>query len=139
MKTHAEIGAQALTEAIERVTDGGNHKAALADDASELPSLAFLNVARQIALGHHEKWDGSGYPRGLRGDDIPVSARLMALADVYDALTRRRHYKPSYPMQEVERILLEGRGTHFDPDVVDAYFAEREKFLDISNRFADTD
>ncbi len=100
-------------------------------------AFGFLEVAKEIAVGHHEKWDGSGYPAGLVGDAIPVSARLMALADVFDALMTRRVYKQPFSLDETTRIICEGRGKHFDPDVVDAFMACRERFADIASRFAD--
>ncbi|MEN9383904.1 MAG: hypothetical protein RL323_1047 [Pseudomonadota bacterium] len=135
MKQHAQIGADALSEAVHRVL-GPNPNAA-AEAKAGASALAFLEIARQIAQSHHEKWDGTGYPQGLRGDHIPVGARLMALADVYDALTCRRHYKSPFPLEKVEQIINDGRGTHFDPDVVDAYQACRERFIDIAQRYAD--
>ncbi len=135
MKQHAQIGADALNEAVRRVL-GPNPDAATEVKAGP-SALAFLEIARQIAQSHHEKWDGTGYPQRLRGEDIPVGARLMALADVYDALTCRRHYKDPFPLEKVEQIIREGRGVHFDPAVVDAYTACRDQFLDIAQRFAD--
>ncbi len=135
MKQHAQIGADALNEAVSRVL-GPNPDAATEAKAG-VSALAFLEIARQIAHSHHEKWDGSGYPQGLGGEAIPVGARLMAMADVYDALTCRRHYKDPFPLDRVEQIIRDGRGTHFDPDVVDAYFACRDQFIDIAQRFAD--
>lgn len=133
MKQHATIGAEAIDKAIEQALAG-------ADDAAvdQAPgAFGFLNVAREIAVGHHEKWDGSGYPAGLAGDAIPVSARLMALADVFDALMSRRVYKPPMTLENATNIIVEGRGKHFDPDVVDAYLACREQFAEISARFPD--
>jgi putative two-component system response regulator len=135
MKQHAQIGADALNEAVQRVL--GPNPDAAAEAKAGPSALAFLEIARQIAQSHHEKWDGSGYPQRLRGEDIPVGARLMALADVYDALTCRRHYKDPFPLEKVEHIIQEGRGVHFDPAVVDAYTACRDRFLDIAQRFAD--
>jgi putative two-component system response regulator len=131
MKQHSRIGATAIDDAIQRVWD------APADHSRLDGPLAFLEVARQIALGHHEKWDGSGYPQGLAGDDIPVPARLMALADVFDALTCRRHYKPAFAMEQAVAIIREGRGRHFDPDVVDAFLALQDTFAAIARRYAD--
>lgn len=107
MKTHAALGGNAIASAGEGLDF----------------SSPFLNMAHQIAMSHHEKWDGSGYPEGLSGDDIPISARLMALADVYDALSCQRVYKSAMPSDEVAAIILEGRGKHFDPDIVDAFLA----------------
>ena len=104
MKTHAQIGADAL-----------------ADAAANLGDSSFLSLAREIALTHHEKWDGTGYPNGLAGTAIPLSGRLMALADVYDALRSPRVYKPAFSHEKAKSIILEGRGSHFDPDIVDAF------------------
>ena len=136
MKSHAMIGADAINKAMAQAI------AACADaEAAEraVKAFDFLEVAKEIAAGHHEKWDGSGYPAGLAGDAIPVSARLMALADVFDALMTRRVYKPAFDIDETTRIISEGRGKHFDPDVVDAFQACREQFADIALRFADPD
>jgi len=134
MKSHAQLGADALADAIAKV------KQQRANDP-DLPqndrALGFLWVAHDVAQSHHERWDGSGYPRGLKGDEIPVPARLMALADVYDALISRRHYKKAFAPHEVDALLEQGRGTHFDPDVVDAYFALHEQFAAIANNLAD--
>lgn len=130
MKTHSAIGGEAIHNAIEQaVMSAGDEHAREAFD--------FLNVASEIAYYHHEKWDGSGYPDGLKSDDIPVSARLMALADVFDALSCSRVYKEPYSMEETFRIILEGRGTHFDPDVVDAFTACREEFIAVAKELAD--
>jgi putative two-component system response regulator len=98
---------------------------------------SFLRIAREFALTHQEKWDGSGYPHGLRGEQIPIAGRLMAVADVYDALVSRRKYKEPLPHERAAAILAEGRGTHFDPDVLDAFLADHERFKTIATRFAD--
>ena len=121
MKTHAKLGSDAI----------GN-----AERDAEHP-IDFLAVAKEIAHRHHEKWDGSGYPDGLAGDGIPVSARLMALADVFDALTSRRVYKPPMSTEQAAAIILQGRGVHFDPDVVDAFIATRDRFDAIARRYSD--
>lgn len=99
--------------------------------------LAFLHVAMEIAQSHHEKWDGSGYPEGLRGLEIPLSARLMAVADVFDALISRRVYKPPFSHAEAARIITEGRGSHFDPQLVDIFVARFEDFRAIARRYVD--
>jgi putative two-component system response regulator len=135
MKTHTTIGADAITKAMEQALAGADD--AMTAQASS--AFAFLNVAHEISLGHQEKWDGSGYPAGAAGDAIPVSARLMALADVFDALMSRRVYKAPMTLDETTQIILDGRGKHFDPDVVDAYLACRDKFAEIARRFADPD
>lgn len=131
MKGHSLIGGEAIAEAIRRVT--GKE----ASHESNHASLAFLEVARQVATYHHEKWNGNGYPYGLAGEDIPLAARLMALADVFDALTCRRHYKEPFPMEKAVAIISEGRGQHFDPDVVDAFLDLLGDFVDIAERYAD--
>ena len=104
-----------------------------------LGSNSFLRFAREIAYTHHEKWDGSGYPRGLRHQSIPISGRLMAIADVYDALISRRVYKPPFSHVRACEIIAQGRGTHFDPDVVDAFLAIEEKFMQIALKLADSE
>ena len=98
---------------------------------------SFLRFAREIALSHQEKWDGSGYPEGLVGDAIPVSARLMAVADVYDALVSKRIYKPAYSHAYALEIIEQGRGLHFDPDVVDAFLNIRNRVEEIATHYAD--
>jgi putative two-component system response regulator len=102
-------------------------------------SNSFLMFAREIAHSHQEKWDGSGYPERLRGDDIPVSARLMAVADVYDALISRRVYKPAFSHEQSLEIMRQGRGSHFDPDVLDAFFAIEAEFARIAQAYQDAD
>ncbi|MCA9597904.1 MAG: two-component system response regulator [Myxococcales bacterium] len=121
MRTHAELGAAAIEHAEEDV----DHP------------VPFLGIAKDIARHHHEKWDGNGYPDGLAGDRIPIPARLMALADVFDALTSRRVYKPPFPFEKAVSIIVEGRGAQFDPSVVDAFLANRSVFEEISIRYAD--
>ncbi len=134
MKTHSQIGADAIDEAIHRVL--GESSRLISSDHEGSP-LDFLETVRQIALHHHERWDGSGYPQGLAGDAIPLSARLMALADVFDALICRRHYKAAFSLERATELIVEGRGSHFDPDIVDAYLAERDQFADIARRYSD--
>jgi putative two-component system response regulator len=123
MKTHARQGSDAIWRAI--------------CDQEEREALDFLYIAMDIAHYHHEKWDGSGYPEGLAGEAIPLPARLMALADVFDALISKRAYKPAFPLDRATAIINEGRGRHFDPDVVDAYLAHLDEFAAISARYAD--
>ena len=112
---------------------------ALRRTEQKLGKSTFLQLAREIAATHQEKWDGSGYPGGLKGTEIPVSGRLMALADVYDALISKRIYKPPMPHEKAVEIIREGRGTHFDPDVVDAFLALEDTFRNIALTFADCD
>lgn len=101
--------------------------------------VEFLKLAKEIALSHQEKWDGSGYPEGLAGDDIPISARFMAIADVYDALISRRVYKEGMSHEKAVAIITEGRGSHFDPDVVDAFLEIKEDFRAIAQKYGDSD
>ncbi|MDO9581481.1 MAG: CHASE2 domain-containing protein [Desulfomicrobium sp.] len=121
MKRHTLLGAKTLAEAERLSMDKGDR--------------SFLALAREIAHSHHEKWDGSGYPGGLKGEDIPLGGRLMALADVYDALVTKRVYKEAMPHEEAVKIILDGRGSHFDPDVVDAFLESAKEFREISTRF----
>jgi putative two-component system response regulator len=99
----------------------------------------FLMFAREIAHSHQEKWDGSGYPDRLAGEQIPLSARLMAVADVYDALISRRVYKPAFTHQQALDVMRKGRGSHFDPDVLDAFFEIEGEFAAIAEEFRDVD
>lgn len=100
-------------------------------------SSELLQAAATLAHTHHEKWDGSGYPQGLKGDEIPISARLMAVSDVYDALISRRIYKQPYSHSEAVAYILQSKGTHFDPDVIDAFLAIEEEFAQIAERYQD--
>jgi len=101
----------------------------------ELGENSFLRLAREIAYYHHERWDGTGYPLGLSKSDIPLSGRIMALADVYDALISARVYKPPLTHEVAKRIIIEAKGAHFDPEVVDAFLEIEQKFLEIAQRF----
>ncbi len=100
-------------------------------------SNTFLRYAREIAYSHQEKFDGSGYPQGLAGDAIPIAARLMSVADVYDALISKRVYKPAFTHETAIEMVRQGSGEHFDPDVVDAMLMVEEQFMDIAARFSD--
>ncbi|MBF0285919.1 MAG: two-component system response regulator [Magnetococcales bacterium] len=122
MKKHAVYGWNALKVALRRMGEN-----------------SFLRIAAEIAYTHHEQWDGGGYPRGLAGDAIPVSGRLMALVDVYDALISRRVYKEGMPHERAAAIISEGRGRHFDPDVVDAFLALQARFHEIAELNQDSD
>ena len=122
MKTHATLGRDAIVQAENALGT----------------KVDFLSFAKSIALSHQEKWDGSGYPQGLAGDDIPIAARLMAVADFYDALISNRIYKEGIPHAEAVQIMIEGRGTHFDADMLDAFVEIQEEFHAIAQRFADS-
>ena len=100
----------------------------LADIESQIGGRSFLILGKEIAYNHHEKWDGKGYPDGLKGEDIPLSARVVAIADVYDALTTKRFYKEAFTHEKSMEIIISLKGTHFDPDVVDAFLANEKNF-----------
>lgn len=120
MKRHALLGAETLDAALEKY-----------------PEARFLRVAREIAATHHERWNGSGYPLGLSGTDIPLSGRIVAVADVYDALTSKRCYKPAYTHEEARSILVGDAGKHFDPVVIQAFLAIEAEFVKIRQKFAE--
>ncbi|MCL1939966.1 MAG: two-component system response regulator [Desulfovibrionaceae bacterium] len=107
-----------------------------AEKSMEAPE-SFLLTARDIACSHHEKWDGSGYPEGLAGEGIPLPARLMAIADVYDALITKRVYKDAMPHEEAVKIIESGSGSHFDPEVVAAFSLVKDKFASIAEHFSE--
>lgn len=121
MQTHARLGSEAIDLAEQ--------------DTAE--SVEFLALAKEISRWHHEKWDGTGYPDGLAGDAIPVSARIMALADVFDALISVRVYKQAMPYEAARDNIVAGRGSHFDPDIVDAFVAQFGAFCDIADHHRD--
>jgi putative two-component system response regulator len=123
MKTHTTLGYNAMQNAENALGT----------------TVEFLSFAKSIALSHQEKWDGSGYPQGLAGDEIPIPARLMAVADVYDALISRRVYKEGMSHEKAVLIMLEGRGTHFDADMLDAFIDIQDQFRFIASRFIDSD
>jgi len=122
IKTHCVLGRDAIDHAEQRLG----------------LDVDFLDMAKEIAYSHHEWWNGSGYPQGLSGEDIPVSARIMAVADVYDALISPRVYKEAMPHDHAVAEIQNGRGTHFDPDIVDAFLTIASEFQDIARRFADS-
>jgi len=123
MKTHTTLGRDAIEHA----------------EQSLGMQVEFLSMAKEIALGHQEKWDGSGYPQSLSGDAIPLSARLMAIADVYDALISRRVYKDAMSHDKAVDVITQGRDRHFDPDMVDAFLELQSEFRTIATRYADSD
>jgi putative two-component system response regulator len=118
MKQHAALGAEAILRAEKM-----------------LGEASFLHLAGEIALTHQERWDGTGYPKGLAGEQIPLSGRLMAVADVYDAITHTRVYQDAVPHETAVQIMEKMRGTHFDPDILDAFLDVQEKFRSIALRF----
>ena len=122
MKTHTTLGRDAISRA----------------ETLFGVSARFLRYAKEIAYSHQEKWDGSGYPQGLVGERIPLAARLMAVADTYDGLISQRVYKQAHSHDEAVAILQARRGTHFDPDIIDAFLEVQADFQSIAKRFADT-
>ena len=119
MKTHTTAGQAIITEAIELV-----------------PHPGYLEEARNLAAYHHEKWNGKGYPYGLAGEEIPLSARVMAVADVFDALVSKRSYKQPFPFEEAMQIIKDGSGTHFDPKIVDAFAAAEDEVRQVEQQFS---
>lgn len=109
----------------------------LVDATHELKDHPLVRICAEIILNHHERWDGMGYPNKIKGDAIPVGARLMSVADVYDALVSRRAYKEPYPHDVAVKEILDGRGTQFDPDVVDAFMSFESELLAIYDNFQD--
>jgi putative two-component system response regulator len=120
MKTHAALGAQTLDAALQ-----------------QFPGVKFLQMGRNIAASHHERFDGTGYPNGLSGNSIPLCARIVSLADVYDALTSKRVYKDAFTHHITRSMIVEQAGTQFDPDVVDAFVHSEKQFLAIRTQFAE--
>jgi putative two-component system response regulator len=123
MKTHAALGRDAIQAAEDQLGI----------------KVEFLTMAKEIAYGHQEKWDGGGYPTGCAGEAIPISARLMAVADVYDALISRRVYKEGMSHEKAVQIITASKGSHFDPDIVDAFLELQDEFRAIAGRYADSD
>lgn len=123
MKTHSAIGGRTFYEAEERLLTIGDN--------------SFLSMAKEIAFCHHEKWDGSGYPGGIKGEEIPLAARIMALADVYDALISKRCYKNAFSHEEARKIIMSSNGTHFDPRIVEAFKGVESQFIAIKDSFKD--
>ncbi len=119
MRNHTRIGLDALLRAETMLAE----------------SDSFLKYAKEIVFAHHERWDGFGYPQKLKGDAIPISARIMALADVYDALRSKRVYKEAFSHEATVELIINEKGKHFDPDVVDAFLRNADEFCRISNQF----
>jgi putative two-component system response regulator len=120
MKTHTTLGARTLDQAVR-----------------QFPRVTFLQMGRDIALSHHERFDGTGYPRGDRGDAIPLSARIVALADVYDALTSRRVYKDAFEHDQSFSMIVAESGSHFDPDIVEAFRRNVDRFIAVRDQFTE--
>lgn len=120
MKTHSRIGFETINEAYKKY-----------------PKADYLKMSAEIALSHHEKFNGTGYPDGLAGNDIPLAARIVALSDVYDALVNKRVYKDGFTHDMAKSIIIKDKGTHFDPMAVDAFLSREERFIEIFKQFDD--
>lgn len=121
MKKHTLIGFNTINEALKKY-----------------PKADYLKMSAEIALSHHEKFDGSGYPNGLKENEIPISARIVELADIYDALISKRIYKEAYPSDIARDIIIKGEGTHLDPELVKVFLSVKNKFIEISEQFGDS-
>ena len=119
MKEHTEIGGKALEEAVREAGEG-----------------SFLSLGKEVAYSHHERWDGQGYPQGFKGEEIPLSARIVAIADVYDALTTRRRYKEAYPHDQACSIMTELSGSQFDPSLIEVFTEVQDKFREIRQKYS---
>ncbi len=118
MKTHATVGKEIIEKAMSTIEGG-----------------SYLREARNMAAYHHEKWNGTGYPEGLKEEEIPLSARIMAVADVFDALTSARVYKPAFPLDEALRMIEEGKGTQFDPKCVEVFLESVSDIKDVLRKY----
>lgn len=118
MKQHTTLGGKTLQKAIDQT--GGE---------------SFLYIARDMALSHHERWDGTGYPNGLKGKDIPLCGRIMAVADVYDALISKRCYKEALAHETAAEMIIKAKGTHFEPCIVEVFIKVKDKFEEITNMY----
>jgi putative two-component system response regulator len=136
MEAHCVMGAEILSRAPKAIMASAEYVGdALVGSPGERGDNPLLTMASSIALGHHERWDGTGYPRGLVGAEIPLESRIVAVADVFDALTSWRPYKPPVPEQEAMRIILKGAGGHFDPDLIDVFSRCCESLLAVRRQF----
>lgn len=133
MKKHCEIGGNAIREAIRKSSDLNETQTR---KHAEIP-ITYLQVAKDIAIYHHERWDGGGYPYGLHGTEIPLAARMMALADVFDALTSERPYKQAWSFEEAQNYIIQQSGKQFDPEIVEAFKEEIGEFRAVYNRLKD--
>ncbi len=120
MKTHCHIGFNTLNDALVK-----------------FPQADYLQMSAEIARSHHEKFDGSGYPNGLKGNEIPLSAQIVAIADIYDALTSKRVYKSAFSHNVAKGIIIEESNTHFNPEMVDAFLSKENEFIEICNKYTD--
>lgn len=137
MQRHTLYGKKIVEQMSDRDWEKLRQHVQIGSKILEAPRSPLLAMAARIALTHHERWDGTGYPLGLAGEDIPLEGRITAVADVFDALSSRRPYKPAYPLHKCFEIIGEERGTHFDPRAVEAFFSRRERIVEIQIELAD--
>lgn len=137
MQKHAGLGKRVLQRLSPQEEIALRHHADIGAKVLGVAHSPVLDMATRIALTHHEWWDGTGYPLGLKGADIPLEGRITAVADVFDALGTKRCYKDAFPIDKCYRIMQEERDTHFDPQVLDAFFSKRKEVVEVQMRFAD--
>jgi putative two-component system response regulator len=137
MKTHCKLGLE-VVDPYDSLSDVEIRHAQMGANILDAGNSPILSMASQIALTHHEKWDGTGYPFGLKEISIPLAGRITAVADVFDALSSSRPYKPAFSEDRCREILIEGRGKHFDPEVLDAFFAAFSEIVEIQMKYADS-
>jgi putative two-component system response regulator len=139
MKKHCGFGKKIVDCLPEREAQLIRMHTEMGAKIMDIPDSPILTLAKIIAMTHHERWDGCGYPLGLSGEDIPLEGRITAVADVFDALMSKRSYKPAFPLAKSLEILEEGRGTQFDPSVLDAFTKRRQEIIQIQIDYAETD
>ena len=137
IRKHCEMGLNVIQQISQEEFQSIRRHAQFGASILDSSDSPLLSMAAQIAMTHHEKWDGTGYPFGIAGEEIPIEGRIVAVADVFDALSTSRPYKAAFPLEKCLSILAEGRGRHFDPQVVDAFFAHRDEFVSIMLHYAD--
>lgn len=137
MKTHAQLGEGILEAIPEESLDAYRQHVLIGDDILEDHYSPMLGFAARIARSHHEKWDGTGYPDQIKGEAIPLEARIVAVADIYDALSSKRPYKPPFPEEEVVKIITGYAGSHLDPQIVETFLALQPQIQEIKERWQD--
>ena len=138
MQRHTLFGKKIVEQMSDRDWEKMRQHAQIGSKILEAPRSPLLAMAARIALTHHERWDGTGYPLGLAGEDIPLEGRITAVADVFDALCSRRPYKPAFSLDKCFEVMRQERGSHFDPNVVDAFFARRDQIVQAQIELADS-
>ena len=137
IKKHALFGGEVLQPLTSDELGYYNQHMAIGRDILAEQNTPLLSMAASIAFSHHEKWDGTGYPAGLKGEAIPLEGRIVAVADVFDALTSKRYYKPAYPLPESIAIINEMNGTHFEPALVDCFNENIDKIIEVVHHLSD--